>query len=47
LNIDRIIVFDQGKIVQDGKYIDLMFEEGLYKTLWNTQVGGFLPKTTN
>jgi ATP-binding cassette subfamily B protein len=47
LNIDRIIVFDQGKIVQDGKHIDLMFEEGLYKTLWNTQVGGFLPKTTN
>lgn len=47
LNMDRILVFDQGKIVQDGKHIDLMIEEGLYKTLWNTQVGGFLPKTTN
>ncbi len=47
LHMDRILVFDQGKIVQDGKHVDLMTEEGLYKTLWNTQVGGFLPKTTN
>ena len=44
LHMDRILVFDQGKIVQDGKHEDLITTEGLYKTLWNTQVSGFLPK---
>jgi len=47
LHMDRILVFDQGKIVQDGKHIDLIIQDSLYKTLWNTQVSGFLPKTIN
>jgi ATP-binding cassette subfamily B protein len=46
LHMDRILVFNQGKIIQDGKHIDLITEEGLYKTLWDAQVGGFLPETT-
>jgi ATP-binding cassette subfamily B protein len=41
--MDRIIVFDQGKIVQDGNHAQLLMEEGLYKKLWSAQVGGFLP----
>ena len=45
--MDRILVFDKGKIVQDGKHADLMITEGLYKTLWDTQVRGFLPEEAN
>ncbi len=41
LKMDRILVFDQGKIVQDGKHEELVKKPGLYKTLWKTQVGSF------
>lgn len=43
LHMDRIIVFDQGKIVEDGTHTELLNYGGLYKTLWDAQVGGFLP----
>lgn len=43
LHMDRIIVFDQGKIVEDGTHSELLNKNGLYKTLWDAQVGGFLP----
>jgi ATP-binding cassette subfamily B protein len=43
LHMDRIIVFDQGKIVEDGTHTELLKHGGLYKTLWDAQVGGFLP----
>lgn len=43
LHLDRILVFDKGKIVQDGKHNDLIKRPGLYKTLWDTQSHGFLP----
>lgn len=43
LNMDRILVFDKGKIVQDGTHEELLNQTGLYKTLWSSQVGGFLP----
>ncbi|PPE02982.1 putative ABC transporter ATP-binding protein [Holospora curviuscula] len=42
LNMDRILVFDKGKIVEDGTHSQLLTNNGLYKTLWNAQVGGFL-----
>ena len=44
LQMDRILVFDQGRIVQDGTHIELLKKRGLYKTLWNTQLDGFLPE---
>lgn len=44
LNMDRILVFDKGKIVQDGTHTELLSQAGLYKTLWGAQVGGFLPE---
>ncbi len=42
LHMDRILVFDQGKIVEDGTHAELLARKGLYKTLWDAQVGGFL-----
>ncbi|STX50954.1 ABC transporter ATP-binding protein [Legionella busanensis] len=43
LQMDRILVFDKGRIVEDGTHHELLKKDGLYKTLWNAQVGGFLP----
>lgn len=43
LHMDRILVFDKGHIVEDGTHQKLLDKEGLYKTLWDAQVGGFLP----
>jgi ATP-binding cassette subfamily B protein len=43
LHMDRIIVFDQGKIVEEGTHTELLNNNGLYKKLWDAQVGGFLP----
>lgn len=43
LHMDRILVFDKGTIVEDGTHQELLIKKGLYTTLWNTQVGGFLP----
>lgn len=45
LSMDRILVFDKGKIVQDGTHLELLQQNGLYKTLWNAQVCGFLPSS--
>lgn len=44
LHMDRILVFDRGKIVEDGTHQELLAQGGLYKTLWDAQVGGFLPE---
>ena len=44
LHMDRILVFDGGKIVEDGTHDELLSRGGLYKTLWDAQVGGFLPE---
>jgi ATP-binding cassette subfamily B protein len=41
--MDRILVFEQGKIVEDGSHTQLLTKNGMYKTLWEAQVGGFLP----
>ena len=43
LHMDRILVFDKGKIVEDGTHQELLTKGDLYKTLWDAQVGGFLP----
>lgn len=45
LHMDRILVFEQGNIVEDGNHEELLQKEGLYKTLWNAQVGGWLTGT--
>jgi ATP-binding cassette subfamily B protein len=42
LHMDRILVFDKGRIAQDGTHDELLAAGGLYKQLWDAQVGGFL-----
>jgi len=42
--MDRILVFEQGKIVKDGSHEELLRSAGLYKAMWDAQVGGFLPE---
>jgi ATP-binding cassette, subfamily B, bacterial len=41
--MDRILVFDKGKIVEEGTHAFLLSKEGLYAQMWKMQVGGFLP----
>lgn len=43
-HLDRILVFDQGKIVEDGEHEQLLAQRGFYYTLWTMQAGGFLPE---
>lgn len=43
LNMDRILVFDKGTIVEDGTHQELIENNGLYKSMWDAQTSGFLP----
>ena len=40
--MDRLIVFDKGKIVEQGSHAKLIANNQLYAQLWNHQSGGFL-----
>ena len=40
--MDRLIVFDQGKIIEQGTHQQLMEAQGVYAQLWHHQSGGFL-----
>jgi ATP-binding cassette subfamily B protein len=40
--MDRIIVLDAGRIVEDGRHEDLLAQGGLYARYWNRQSGGFI-----
>lgn len=40
--MDRIIVLDEGKIVEEGTHKELIRAKGSYAGLWNHQTGGFL-----
>jgi ATP-binding cassette subfamily B protein len=42
LHMDRILVFDKGKILEDGTHNELLLTNGLYKKMWDSQLGGFL-----
>ncbi len=42
LNLDRVLVFDKGNIVEDGTHDELIEANGVYTKLWRTQIGGFL-----
>jgi ATP-binding cassette subfamily B protein/ATP-binding cassette subfamily B multidrug efflux pump len=40
--LDRLIVLDEGKIVEEGTHDELLARGGLYAQLWKRQSGGFL-----
>ncbi len=40
--MDRLIVLDQGRIIEQGRHADLVEAGGLYAQLWARQSGGFL-----
>ncbi|MCX6747606.1 MAG: ABC transporter ATP-binding protein [Candidatus Nomurabacteria bacterium] len=40
--MDRIIVLNEGKIVEQGTHTELLAKNGSYAELWNHQTGGFL-----
>lgn len=41
LKLDRILVFEDGKIIEDGTHKDLIKRAGLYATLWDLQIANF------
>ena len=43
VNMDRILVFQNGAIIQDGNHASLIASNGLYRNLWSLQLGGNLP----
>lgn len=43
LEVDRILVFDKGTIVEDGPHEELIKKTGHYAMLWKMQTAGLLP----
>ena len=42
-HLDRILVFHEGRIIEDGSHTELLAHEGHYAHMWAMQAGGFLP----
>ncbi|MDO4641726.1 MAG: ABC transporter ATP-binding protein [Neisseria sp.] len=45
--MDRLIVLDKGRIVEEGNHAELLAKNGLYAKLWAHQSGGFLAEHTD
>jgi ATP-binding cassette subfamily B protein len=41
--MDRIVIVEDGQIVEDGDHEELIRLGGVYASLWNSQVSGFIP----
>ncbi|WEH38427.1 ABC transporter ATP-binding protein [Streptomyces sp. AM 2-1-1] len=44
--MDRLVVLDRGRIVEQGTHQELLTADGAYAKLWQHQSGGFLDETT-
>lgn len=42
--MDRLVVLDEGRIIEEGTHTALVAKNGLYAQLWGHQSGGFLGK---
>lgn len=40
--MDRIVVLQDGKVAESGSHEELLKQKGVYATLWDHQVGGFI-----
>lgn len=45
MHLDRILVFDHGKIIEDGSHQELLIKNGHYAKLWHMQTNGFILQT--
>jgi ATP-binding cassette subfamily B protein len=43
-HLDRILVFDNGCIVEDGPHRELLARDGVYARLWSRQSDGMIPE---
>ncbi len=43
--MDRLVVLDRGRVVEQGTHQALLDAEGAYAKLWQHQSGGFLDDT--
>ena len=41
-SLDRIVVMDNGAIIEQGSHTELLAKGGAYAKLWNHQSGGFI-----
>jgi ABC-type multidrug transport system fused ATPase/permease subunit len=41
-HMDRIIVLEEGGVAEEGTHSELLTKNGIYATLWHSQVGGFI-----
>jgi ATP-binding cassette subfamily B protein len=42
MQMDRILVVDKGKVMDEGTHQELLKREGLYQKLWSIQAGSFM-----
>ena len=42
--MDRLVVMEEGRIVEEGTHTELLKRGGLYAQLWQRQSGGFLAR---
>ncbi len=40
--MDRLVVMDRGRVIEEGTHAELIARDGLYAQLWRRQSGGFL-----
>ena len=44
--MDRIVVLDEGRVVEEGTHTELLAQNGQYAGFWNRQSGGFIGSDT-